>query len=331
MSEMTTTGRFLPSPRSVGVLLPQDSQLIGVIGLIEALDAANRLCAARGEAPPYALRLAGVGDDTRSAAGPVLHTEPAASIARVHTLVVGGALRLRTDPIDAALLRQARRLAASAERIVAVCAGSFVLGELGLLDGRRCTSHWLALDALRTRFPTARVEDDAIFTEDGPVLTSAGATAGIDLALHLIRGDAGPRLALAVARALVVFAQRPGGQSQFGSALRLRPGLDDRLAELVSTVLADPGADHRVEVLAKRAGMSPRHFARVFLQQAGQTPAAFVSCARVEAAQRALVHSDAALDTIAGDCGFGCAATLRRTFQRIVGVTPSAYRARFRT
>ncbi|MFT4978180.1 MAG: transcriptional regulator GlxA family with amidase domain, partial [Myxococcota bacterium] len=249
MAEMTSIPRFLPTTRQVVVLVPQGSQLIGLIGFIEALDAANRFRAARGQAPLYATRIAGLGQTAPSAAGPVLQTIPADTIEQVHTLILGGppldggAL---TTALSPDLIVQARRLAAKAARCVSVCAGAFVLGELGLLDGRRCTSHWLVLDQLQARFPAARVEDDAIFTEDGPVLTSAGATAGIDLALHLIRQDGGARLALDVARVLVVFAQRPGGQSQFGSALRLRSGLDDRMRALVDRILSEPAADHSV-------------------------------------------------------------------------------------
>lgn len=330
MAEMTDIRQSPPSPRRVALLMPPGGQLIALIGMIEALDAANRIRAAREQTLLYDPCLVGLGDRTPSAAGPVVQTVPSASVAPPHTLVVGGSLEHVDRRTDVAVLREVERLADGAERIVAVCAGAFLLGDLGLLDARRCTSHWLALDSLRDRFPAAHVEEDALFTEDGRVFTSAGATAGIDLALHLIRKDGGARLALSVARALVVFAQRPGGQSQFGSTLRLRPGLDDRLRRLVGHVVSDPGGDHRVHLLAEQIGMSPRHFARVFRAQTGETPAAFVSRVRVEAAQRALVHSDASVSAVADDCGFGTVETLRRTFQRIVGVTPSAYRDRFR-
>lgn len=324
---MTVTGRILPELQRVVVLTPAGGQLIGIIGFIEAFDAANRLLAHRGRPPRYTITLAGVGPETPSAAGPVLRTTPSEALESADTLVLGGGLEIDEDP---RLLSEAARLAQGASRLVSVCMGAFVLGGLGSLDGRRGTTHWLALDRLRARFPAAKVEDDAIFTEDGPVFTSAGASAGIDLALHLIGLDGGPRLALAVARALVVFAQRPGGQSQFGSALRIRPGVDERLRRLVGRVLQDPGGEHGVEALAASVGMSPRNFARVFLAQTGETPAAFVVKVRVEAAQRALVQSDAGLAQIAEDCGFGTVETFRRCFQRVAGVAPSDYRARFR-
>ncbi|MEZ4316670.1 MAG: helix-turn-helix domain-containing protein [Myxococcota bacterium] len=311
------------------MLVPPGAQLVGLLGFVEAFDAANRLLVSAGRDPLYDVQVVGVADETPCIAGPVLRTQPASEVTAVHTLVVGGALDLADHPVDPAVLAEAGRLAGLAERVVSVCMGAFVLGSLGWLDGRRCTCHWLGLDALRARFPLARVEDDAIFTEDGGVCTSAGATAGIDLALQLIRRDRGSRLALAVARALVVFAQRPGGQSQFGSAVRLRPSADDRLSRLVNEVVHQPGGSHTVEAMARRVGMSARHFARVFAEQTGETPAAFVARARVEAAQRALAQTDASLAEIADQCGFGTPETLRRTFLRVSGATPSAWRDRF--
>lgn len=326
---MTKTGRSLPTRRIV-VLTPPGGQLIGVVGFIEAFDAANRILASRGKPPLYELVTVGLDAVTPSCAGPALQTVPSSQIQSLHTLVVGGALDLPEAPVLERLLAETGRLAERAERLVSVCMGAAVLGSIGALDGRRCTCHWLRLDEMRERFPNAQVQDDAIFTEDGPVFTSAGATAGIDLALHLVRLDGGPRLALAVARTLVVFAQRPGGQSQFSRALRVRSGIDDRMADLVAGVLEDPKANHTVDALATRVGMSHRNFARVFRAQTGQTPAAFVAGVRVEAAQRHLLQSDATLETVAEDCGFGTVETFRRTFRRVTGVSPSDYRRRFR-
>jgi len=327
---MTTVPRFLPTIRTVVVLVPPGSQLIGLIGFLEALDAANRFRAHRDLAPLYDVKLVGVAAQTPSAAGPVLSTTLSSSVTAAHTLVVGGGFASAEAEPDPRVLAEVTRLAEGAERLVSICMGAFVFAALGMLDGRRCTTHWLALEQLRTRYPAAKVEADAIFTEDGPILTSAGATAGIDLALHLVRIDGGSRLALAVARGLVVFAQRPGGQSQFGSAVRLRSGLDDRLRGLVGRVLSDPGADHAVASMAQSVGMSPRNFARVFREQAGETPAAFVARVRVEAAQQALAHGDEPAAVIAEDCGFGCVETMRRSFLRVAGVSPAAYRQRFR-
>ncbi|MCA9493970.1 MAG: helix-turn-helix domain-containing protein [Myxococcales bacterium] len=319
--------RFLPTLRRVVLLVPPEAQLIGAMGALEVLDAANRVLVHAGRQPAYELVLAGVEGATRSIAGAVLQPADIDVIEAADVLVVGGAsVEGAVDPRVAAAVA---RLAPTAERVVGVCVGAFALGETGWLDGRRCTTHWLSLDELARRFPAALVETDALYVEDGPVLTSAGGAAGIDLALHLVRSDLGPRVARAVARALVVFAHRPGGQSQFDSALRLRPHLDGTLRAVVDEVLAHPGRDHRVEVLAERAHMSPRHFARVFRDQAGETPAAFVTRARVEAAQRALAQSDDGLDAIGAACGFGTTDGFRRAFQRVTGVTPSAWRERF--
>ena len=326
---MTTSRRFLPSHRRVVLLVPPGGQLVGSIGFIEAMDAANRFRIHAGREPLYEITVVGVEASTTTATGLVLATPRADPGMSVHTFVVAGSLEDAHRPISPPVIELAQALAGGAERIVSVCMGAFVLGTLGLLRGRRCTTHWLALKALRERFPDAVVEGDAIYTEDRGVFTSAGATAGIDLALHLIALDGGSRLAVDVARSLVVFARRPGGQSQFGSAVQTRHDLDQRLATLIDEVRERPGDEHRVGALAAKVGMSPRNFARVFKKQVGLTPAAFVAQIRVEAAQRALQIGDASIEQIAQDLGFGTVATFRRSFARVTGVTPSEWRARF--
>lgn len=326
---MTKSGQILPKPQRVVMFVPPGAQLIGIIGFIEAFDAVNRLRVHQGRPPVYEVLVCGLDEQTASVTGLGLATRPAARVRRVDTLVVGGALSSSQVAREPELRRQVARLADRADRVVAICGGAFVLGELGWLEGRRCTCHWMGLDNLRARFPTAEVQADALFTEDEGVFTSAGASAGIDLALHLIRRDCGPRMALMVARSLVVFAMRPGGQSQFGSAVRVRSGTGQRLHDLIAGIHERPAGDHSVPSLARRAGMSPRNFARVFRDQTGQTPGAYVARARVEAAQRALAHSDAPLPAIAEACGFGHEKTLRRTFLKVAGVTPSAWRRRF--
>lgn len=324
VAEMTQAGRFLPEPREVVLWLPEQTQLVGVIGLLEAFDAANRFAVHAGGGPLYRLSVVGRRAGVGSPAGALLQTPAATGEEPVHTLVVGGTFGGgEPDPVLARLLERA-------ERRVSICAGAFWLGAQGALDGRRCTTHWLALAELGERFPAARIEPDALFVEDGDLWTSAGATAGIDLALELISRDGGRRLARSVARSLVVFAQRPGGQSQFSLSTRARPAGDERIRTLVREVVADPAGEHTVPDLARRAGMSERHFARVFREQIGQTPAAFVVQARVEAAQRLLVAGDEGLEWIAEQVGLGTVQTLRRAFTRTVGVAPSAWRARFR-
>lgn len=326
MSEMTSNTQNLPSARAVVLAVADGAELVGVVGVHEALDTAGRWRRAAGRPAPYTLTLASLGGTVRSGSGLTLSTARLAEQAPPHTLIVCGALQGAPAP---ELVAEVARLAAGADRVVSVCAGALVLGAAGLLSGRRCTTHWLLLDRLRSICPDALVEDDVLYTEDGALYTSAGATAGIDLALHLLRRDTSPRLAQAVARALVVFAQRSGGQSQFSAPLRLQPGLGARLRQVVAAVARDPAGDHSVPALARRAGMSPRHFARVFRAQAGETPAAFVRRVRVEAAQALLSDDHHGLSAIAEAVGLGTESTLRRAFVSVVGVAPGVWRDRF--
>jgi transcriptional regulator GlxA family with amidase domain len=264
-----------------------------------------------------------------SAAGLEIFATPLEQVARADTLIIGGNLAMAGRSVPRPALASIRRLARTARRVVSVCAGAFVLGDLGLLDGRRCTSHWLALDALKERFPDARVEPDAIYADDHPIYTSAGVSSGIDLALYLVERDLGPKVALAVARLLVVFLHRPGGQSQFSAALELRPSTDRRMQGLAAAVVAAPKKRWTVDELARKAAMSTRNFARVFARQTGQTPAAFVEHVRLDAARMKLEASDESVASVADEAGFGTEETLRRAFLRRLGVTPADYRRRF--
>ena len=221
--------------------------------------------------------------------------------------------------------------AARSRRVAAVCGGAFLLGAAGLLTGRRATTHWMFLSELATLFPSATVERGPIFTQDGPVFTSAGITAGIDLALALVEADHGAAVARQVARFLVVFLQRPGGQSQFSVRLQAEPVDRSPLRVLLDEITADPGGDHRLAALSGRAGFSERHLTRLFARHLGTTPARYVEDVRIEAARSLLESADAPLDVIARRSGMRSAETLRRTFLRQFGITPHAYRERFRT
>jgi len=203
-----------------------------------------------------------------------------------------------------------------------------VLASAGLLEGRRATTHWRWAGALARRFPGVEVQPDRIWVRDGSVFTSAGVTAGIDLALALIEADLGRDVALEVARLLVVYLRRPGGQAQFSEVLAAQHEGPATLSDVVCFIEANVGGDLTVDALARRANMSPRHFARVFSTQVGLPPAKFVSRVRVEAARRRL-ESAAGVDEVAADCGFGTAESMRRAFHRALGVSPSDYRARF--
>jgi transcriptional regulator GlxA family with amidase domain len=211
-----------------------------------------------------------------------------------------------------------------------VCTGAFLLAEAGLLDGRRATTHWASCRELARRYPRVQVDPDPIFVRDGNVHTSAGVTAGMDLALALVEEDHGREVALGVARWLVLFLKRPGGQSQFSAQLSAQLAAREPIQELQAWVIENVDADLSVEALARRAGMSPRNFARVFTRETGVTPACFVETARVEAARRRLEQEGArGVEAIAAACGFGSAETMRRAFLRRVRVSPSDYRERF--
>jgi transcriptional regulator GlxA family with amidase domain len=221
--------------------------------------------------------------------------------------------------------------AASATRVASVCSGAFLLAEAGLLDGRRVTTHWRKADRLAADYPDVVVDVEPIFIQDGRYWTSAGITAGMDMALALVESDLGPRSALDVARELNLFLRRPGNQSQFSVPLWSTPPENDVLRRVVDAIHTDPGGRHGISDLAEVAGLSPRHLQRRFTSEVGLPPAAYVERVRIEAAQRDLSERDDPVEAIARRYGFGTAETLRRTFHRIVGIAPSDYRARFRT
>lgn len=207
----------------------------------------------------------------------------------------------------------------------------FLLAEAGLLDGRRATTHRASAERLADRYPAIDVDPEPIFVRDGEVWTSAGVTAGMDLTLALVEEDLGADVTLAVARWLVLFAKRPGGQAQFSSPLSAQTAERRPLRDVQDHVRVTPGADLSVEMLAQRAHMSTRNFARAFSREVGVTPAAFVESVRLEHAKHLLEATPAPVDQVATSCGFGTPETLRRVFARRLGVSPAQYRDRFRT
>jgi transcriptional regulator GlxA family with amidase domain len=248
----------------------------------------------------------------------------------IDTLIVAGGLGTRAAVSDPALIAWLRRAAPRVRRLASVCSGAFLLAEAGLLDGRRATTHWSSCADLARRYPRVKVEPDPIFVRDGNVYTSAGVTSGMDLALALVEEDHGRELALAVARWLVLFLKRPGGQSQFSAQLSVQLASRQPLQELQAWIVENVHADLSVAALAARAGMSPRNFARVFTREIGVTPARFVETARVEAARRQLEDDGSqGVENVAAACGFGSAETLRRAFLRTLRVSPTDYRSRF--
>ena len=244
-------------------------------------------------------------------------------------LVVGGDI-LPTSPVEKSLSAAAMTLSHRADRLASICTGAFVLAAAGLLDGRRATTHWQHAKLLAAAYPRIRVEPDAIYVQDGSIFTSAGVSAGIDLALALVEIDHGGEVARAIAQSLVVFLQRPGGQSQFSPSLALPRPTSSVLRQVIDAVAADPAADHAVATLAARAHVSPRHLSRLFRQELGSSPSKYVESVRVEAAMR-LLHRGASVTACAKEVGIGSPETLRRLFIAHVGVPPSAYQQRFRT
>lgn len=268
-----------------------------------------------------------------SAEGVALHTLPLARFARtaIDTIVVPGSPAIeRAVDANPRLVAWLRRSAPRVRRMASVCSGSFLLAQAGLLDGRRAATHWMMCDRLQARFPAVEVDRDSIFVEQGPVWTSAGVTAGIDLALALVEMDCGRGIAMRVARELVVFLKRPGGQSQFSELLRSQTedgAPFDDLHRWIASHLAS--GELTVEGLAGRTRMSPRNFARVYRQRTGRTPAKAVELFRLEAARRLLEEPSRSIDRIARHCGFGDAERMRTTFHRHLGVSPAEYRKRF--
>jgi transcriptional regulator GlxA family with amidase domain len=303
-------------------------QALDVTGPAEVFSVAARL-----GAHEYEIELAARGTSAiRTSSGlELLPHRPLTPIrGKIDTLIVPGGEGTRQAIEDAALIRWIARTARLACRVASVCTGAFLLAEAGLLDGHRATTHWSACAALRRRYPGVTVEEDPIFIREGNLWTSAGVTAGMDLALALLEEDAGNDVALAVARQLVMFVFRPGGQAQFSAQLSARLADHDPLREAQGWITDNLDEDLTVEALAEHTHMSPRNFARAFKREIGITPAAYVERARVERAQQLLQHPQSGLQQVALQCGFGTEDRMRRAFQRRLGVAPAAYRDRFR-
>jgi transcriptional regulator GlxA family with amidase domain len=328
---MPKSPRFAPNAvRVVELLAFPLVQLLDVTGPIQVFASANDFVLEAGGRPPYDLRVvAQNGAQVTASAGLKLSTLPLAlGGAAVDTLMVAGGQGVEAAAADPAIIEWVQARAKRARRIASVCTGAFLLAASGLLDGRRATTHWSYCAELARRFPKVRVESDPIFVRDGPVWSSAGVTAGIDLALALVEEDLGRKAALAVARYLVVFMKRPGGQAQFSTALSLKAADDEfgALHDWINTHLAD---DLPLPVLADQAGMSERSFSRHYAESTGLTPARAIERLRVEAARRLLSESGLPVKRICQRCGFGSEETMRRSFLRLLAVTPQEYRARF--
>lgn len=246
-------------------------------------------------------------------------------------LVIPGGPEWETLIKDDGFLNAVRRLNEKSRCTASVCTGAFLLAAAGLLDGRRAATHWRWSQQLALRFPSVQVVPDAIFVRDGQLMTSAGVTAGIDLALAVVEEHYGADIARSAAKDMVVFMQRPGGQSQFSARCQAPHTQQDTLRRVLDAVAQEPGGNHTLTAMARRAGVSVRHVTRLFYEEVGTTPARYVEQVRLEAAQGLLERSDDSMAVVARRTGFGSPESLRRAFARHLGVTPGAYRARFRT
>jgi transcriptional regulator GlxA family with amidase domain len=309
-------------------------QMLDVTGPLEVFSRTSRWMRDHGLRPDdaYSVEVIGVTRGSfRASSGLRLHADHRFSeVGRgIDTLLVAGGIGSVHYRAWPPLLGWLRRQAAWVRRLASVCTGAFFLAEAGLLAGRRATTHWATCDELARDHPEVRVEPDTIFVQDGSIYTSAGVTAGMDLALALVEEDHGREVALAVARELVLFLRRPGGQAQFSAQLAVQLAEHEPLRDLQAHVLEHPGDDLSVGTLARRVTMSPRNFARVFAREVGTPPARFVTSVRVEAARRRLEETSADLQDVCDACGFGTTEAMRRAFLRLLGVTPGQYRERF--
>lgn len=310
--------------RDVLIVLFDGVQALDVTGPVEVFHGA-----AQGAPGAYRIRTASLdGAPIRTTSGLVLVPDTTlAAAAPPHTLLVPGGQGTRTP--DPRLIDWLRGNAHRARRKVSVCSGALLLAEAGLLDGRRATTHWMLCATLAERFPAVHVEPEPIFVRDGDLATSAGVTAGIDLALALVEEDLGRDLALTVARHLVVFLRRPGNQTQFSAQLAAQTAQRRPLRDVQQWITENPAADLSVDALANRAGLSPRHFARAFRDEVGMTPGRYVDRVRLEAARRSLEDTVDGVAQVSRRCGYGTPEAMRRAFLRALGASPAEYRRRF--
>ncbi len=320
----------LPSRlRRIALIGYHGVQSLDLVGPMEVFSMANNL----GGAAAYEVLLASPGGgEIVSNSG--LRVAGTAAISDLPEdldtiLVAGGSEKGLRVLLEGELLSWLRDRAGGARRIGSVCSGAFALAAAGLLDDRRATTHWDSCEMMRTFWPQVRLEPDAIFVADPPFYTSAGVTAGIDLCLSFVEADLGPRTALAVARNLVLFLRRPGGQSQYSVGLDVQTSATPRLRTLIAEISAEPVGDLSLPMLAARAGMSERTFSRAFHKDTRITPAAFVELARIDRAKTLLETSDWPLARVAERSGFGSLDALHRAFQKRLSVTPGDYRQRF--
>jgi transcriptional regulator GlxA family with amidase domain len=327
------TGRF----RRMGFLVFPDCEILDVCGPFEAFFFADHWLGRLGRTAEPGYRSIVIA----AAPGPI-RTMSGMEIVATHsydeisdgldTLVVAGGFGVEQASKDEALIEWVRSRAPRARRVASICSGAFILAAAGLLHQRRVTTHWLFSDLLAATYSSIKVDASRLFVRDGNIYTSGGITAGIDLALALVEEDAGPEVMLAVARTMVVFPRRPGGQSQFSAYTCLSEKTNRlEMRELRTWMMSHPRADLSVPALADRMGMSQRNFSRLFQSEMGESPGRFAEKVRAEAARGMLEQTNIPIEIIAKECGFGDPERMRRTFQRLYDASPTDYRARFRS
>ena len=319
----------------VAVFTYPDAQTLDVVGPLEVFARSARWLKDNGRCRNDAYRIeliAPVAGPVAMSSGLQLVSERSyKEVESTDTLIVSGGLGYAATARDPEIINWLRQMESRADRIVSVCTGALILASAGLLDGRAATTHWDYCDELRRKYPGITVRPDDIFVRQGKIYTSAGVTSGMDLSLALIEEDWGRSVALAVARELVMFMKRPGGQSQYSNVLAAQDCSSEWFKDLLVWIQTHPGESLEVERLADKIGMSPRNFARKFREEVGETPGRYVQRARIEAARRDLEDSHHDLARIALRCGFGSAEVMRRSFVKLLSVSPGEYRKRFQS
>ncbi|MGO9448708.1 MAG: GlxA family transcriptional regulator [Solirubrobacteraceae bacterium] len=323
----------ISSPKNVVIVVYPDVQSLDFIGPLEVFAAAQQLIERTDRTEPgYRITVASLDGAPITTSGG-MRIVPDTSLAdvpkRIDTLLVPGGAGSAAASADEELLDWVGTAAKRTRRVTSVCTGAFVLAATGLLDGLRATTHWASAARLAKLHPAVDVDADAIYVHDGSVWTSAGVTAGMDLALALVEEDLDREAALTIARHLVLFLRRPGNQSQFSATLSAQEPEREPLREVQRYVVENVSEDLSVEALAKRAHMSPRNFARAFAAETGITPGRYVERVRLEAARRELEDTSQPIATVASACGFGTPETMRRAFLRALDVAPAEYRRRY--
>jgi transcriptional regulator GlxA family with amidase domain len=320
-------------PRTVGIIAYPGVEILDVTGPMEVFAFANYFLqkgdVINGSAYSIEVLAAKSGALMASCGLQIIANRAYSDVQdNMDTLLIAGTIDVDCLLCDPELQGWVRFMAPRVRRLASVCSGTFLLAESGLLDGLRATSHWLACKRLAHDYPAITVEPDRIFVRDGYISTSGGITSGIDLALSMVEEDWSSEVALDIARMLVVFLRRPGGQSQFSAYLTSEAHRPE-VKELQTWIMLHLGEDLRVETLAERMCMSPRNFARFFVAETGMTPAKFVEIARIDAARHYLGGSKLSIEAVANKAGFGDAERMRRAFMRQLGVNPQSYRDRF--